>query len=317
MQTGQSGPMSGAEPSDDRTARLPDSDQTRRLDPEVSPAAPPAPPDETTRLDNEGQPTQAMLGEPTALDVGPGSAVPAEDPTAVLPQYQAAPVLPPPVLAPPNPSTRTGTYQFARWIHALVALVAWLALGWQLWVSASAATTGDGVFTALLQAFALFPVWSSIVVALIASGLAVNPIRNNPGFPTFRLDSLMMATMSALIFLVVLTPSFQSQGAQVGADLMLNIVVPILVLISYGVFGPRPRLEYRNIGPALTIPVFWMGYTLVHGAITQWYPYAFVNVDTSSYGRVAANLVTFLVIAAALAAVFVAIDKRLAWAPRR
>ncbi|MCH9814841.1 MAG: Pr6Pr family membrane protein [Actinomycetia bacterium] len=309
--------MSGAEPSDDRTARLPETDPTRRIEPDPTQLSQPPAPQEATRLDNDEQPTQAMLGEPTRVDPEPADGGRAADATAVLPQHQAAPVLPPPVLAPPNPSTRTGTYQLARWAHVLVALIAWLALGLQVWAAATAQPTSAGVAEALLQALALFPVWSSIVVALIASGLAINPIRNNAGFPTSRLTSLVMATMSALLYFVVLSPSFQRQGEQALAEVMLSIVVPALVLLVYGFFGPRPRLEYRNIVPALVIPVVWMGYTLVHGVVTQWYPYDFVNVDTSSYGRVAANLVTFLLISAVLAAVFVVIDKRLPWAPRR
>lgn len=310
--------MSSREPPEEQTARMPNpapqsgssADPTRAM-----PSSAP-PNQEATRLDMDAQPTQIVPDEATRLQ-GSATQPPSPDPTTVLPYARTNPGLPPPSLAPPNPSTRTGTYQWARWAHVITALVAWFALGLQLYVVVTEAPRGEAIFTALLQYFSSFAVLATIVAALVASGLAANPIRNSSAFPTFRLDSLFMITLSGLIALVVVNPLWEPKPGQAAADYVLNYVVPVLVLAVYAAFGPRPRLEFRNIGPAFVIPVLWIVYTLAHGAISQWYPYAFINVETYGYGRVAANLAIMLLIGLLIAAVFVLIDKKLPWAPRR
>jgi hypothetical protein len=241
----------------------------------------------------------------------------AEEPTRVLPQIPANSALPPPVLAPPNPSTRTGAYHWAQWSHGLTALVAWCALALQLWLAVTDVPESKDVLTSVIEYFSFFTVLSNIVVAFVATSLAINPVRNSSGFPTFRLDSLLMITLTGLVYVVVLRPLYQPQGVQAVAEYLLHYAVALLVLASYVAFGPRPRLEYRDIGTALLIPLVWVTYTLGHGALSAWYPYPFVDVSTYGYGQVLANLAILLIIGAALAAVFVLVDKKLPWAPRR
>lgn len=240
-----------------------------------------------------------------------------EYPAELLGAQQPPGALPPPVLAPPNPSTRSGAYSAARWFHGTTALVAWATLTLQFVLAVANESTAGGLSSAIINYFSSFAILANIVVALVVSALAVNPIRQTSSFAPMRLDSLLMITMSALIYFIVLTPRVNPQGWQAVANFGLHYAVPLLTLVGYGVFGPRPRLSFRDLLSALLVPVIWVIYTLLHGILTDWYPYGFVDVEALGYNGVAVNLGWMLVVTLLLAVGSILLDKKLPWAPRR
>lgn len=282
------------------------------------------PGDPTSRFEPTQSDAQATVFDAAAR---PTQIQPAQKPTAPEAATQMLPpvggpalppsVLPPPILAPPNPSTRSGAYPTARWFHGATALVAWSALVLQFVLAIVNHDAATNVVTVITNYFSFFTILSNIVVAVMATALAINPIRESSAFAPLRLDSLLMITVTGLVYVIVLAPLWNPQGWQAVADYGLHYVVPILVLVGYGLFGPRPRLSFRNIVPALGIPVVWLVYTLIRGAITHWYPYPFLDVDKHGYGNVLISIVGILVIALLLAVGFILLDKKLPWAPRR
>ena len=69
-------------------------------------------------------------------------------------------------------------------------------------------------------------------------------------------------------------------------DKLLHVVVPLLAVIGWLFFGPRPRVTIRVILLGLVWPARWLAYTLVRG-VTGWYPYPFLDVDAQGGARVA------------------------------
>lgn len=266
----------------------------------------------TQHLDPTSPPTQMMdaTNQPTQrLDP--------DYPTELLAAQEPLGALPPPVLAPPNPSTKSGTYPGARWFHGATALVAWAALILQLALVVADEGVDDGLVPAIINYFSLFAVLANIVVAFIASALAMNPIRQSSSFAPLRLDSVVMITMSTLMYVLVLEAKFDPQGWQAVANVALYYVVPLLAVAGYFIFGPRPRFSFRDILPSLVIPAIWVGYTLLHGALAGWYPYSFIDAASLGYGRVAVNLVWMLVATVLVSVALILLDKKLPWAPRR
>lgn len=56
-------------------------------------------------------------------------------------------------------------------------------------------------------------------------------------------------------------------------------------------------------------PALWIAYTLIHGAITDWYPYPFIDVVANGYATVAANIVAVTVFALVLSLAFVGLNR--------
>jgi len=103
---------------------------------------------------------------------------------------------------------------------------------------------------------------------------------------------------------------------------VFHYIVPIMMVLGWLAFGPRPRIEARTVGLALLFPVAWIIYTLIHGASSSWYPYPFVDVTTHGYARVILNGALVLVVLAIVTTLFWLGDRRLpprlhGTAPRR
>lgn len=92
----------------------------------------------------------------------------------------------------------------------------------------------------------------------------------------------------------------------------MHFVVPIMMIVGWLAFGPRPRIDAGTVLWSLLFPALWMLYTLVRGAIWKWYPYPFVDVTTHGYARVAFNAILVVLVLAAVAALFALGDR---WMP--
>ncbi len=110
-------------------------------------------------------------------------------------------------------------------------------------------------------------------------------------FRALRLDALVLAVGGGVVHWFLLRPLLDLDGADLLADKLLHIVVPLLCLVGWVVFGPRGLITTRDIWAFLVVPVGWLVYTLVRGAFVDWYPYPFVDVDQHGLGIVLLNCV--------------------------
>ena len=92
---------------------------------------------------------------------------------------------------------------------------------------------------------------------------------------------------------------------------VFHYVVPIMMIVGWLAFGPRPWIDRQTIVRSMVWPVLWFGYTVVHGAGTQWYPYPFVDPHTEGYVRVAVNALLVMVVLVAAAGLFAVGDRKL------
>jgi hypothetical protein len=102
-----------------------------------------------------------------------------------------------------------------------------------------------------------------------------------------RLDAVVILAVVAVVHWFFLRPLLDLHGADYLADKLLHIVVPAMIVLGWLVFGPRQRITRAEFGPFLVLPVVWLVYTLIRGAIVHWYPYPFIDVDVHGYLYVA------------------------------
>ena len=117
-----------------------------------------------------------------------------------------------------------------------------------------------------------------------------------------RLDAVLAIAVTGVVHYQVLRPILDLGGWDAVADVLLHVVSPLVAVAGWIFFGPRPRVALREFGLSVGWPPLWSAYTLVHGAISCWYPYPFVDVDETGYVRTPINAVVVTVIFLALAA---------------
>ncbi|WP_372735525.1 Pr6Pr family membrane protein [Nocardioides sp.] len=210
----------------------------------------------------------------------------------------------------------------ARACHAATAVVAWTAIVVQLVLVIQGGAILDEVNPPTLplrvgRFFSYFTIQSNILVAVTATQLARNPGRDGTWWRPVRLAALVGITVTGVVHFFLLRPLLDLDGADFVADKLLHMVVPVIAIACWAVFGPRPRVTWREIGLALCWPLVWLAWTLIMGAASGWYPYPFL--DHREDGGAIGVVVTSIGITAFFLVLFVLarwIDQRTQPAPR-
>jgi hypothetical protein len=215
----------------------------------------------------------------------------------------------------------------ARAWHALTAslIVAALVVQCVIAINAPAVPPGHAVGTLagasvggrLLRVASFFTIQSNVLVAVTCGLLALRPNRDGPVWRVVRVDALVGITVTGIVYSTVLARIHEPKGwEQTMTNAAFHYVAPLLAVIGWLLFGPRPRMSRTTVAWSLMWPVLWFGYTLVHGAIGGWYPYPFVSVTQHGYARVVLNALAVTLVLGASAAAFAAGDTKLPPAPR-
>ncbi len=188
----------------------------------------------------------------------------------------------------------------ARIVFGLTALAAVVGLAFSLY---GAVTADSEQFTSagarVLNQLSFFTLQSNIIVAITCGLLAVSLDRTSTSFQVFRLAGVVDIFVTGVIYYTLLDQP-QDRWVGVVSNLLLHAVVPIAGVVGWLVFGPKRRVSITVAAYAALVPILWLVFTLVRGAVIDWYPYPFVDVSTHGYGRVMANV-------AAMAVFFVAL----------
>ena len=197
---------------------------------------------------------------------------------------------------------------------AVVALVLQLILilaGQNVIDASAAASRGEAV-----RRFAsYFTIQSNFLVA-VSMVFIVRGRTESQLFRVVRLASLVGISVTGVVAAVALPPSPNYTTANLLCDRLLHIVVPVLSLVGWLVFGPRGFVRRADLLPTLIWPVVWLGATLGLGPFVSWYPYPFLNVPTIGLGRALANSAGVAVLFLALAGLALFADGRLPGARR-
>lgn len=154
-------------------------------------------------------------------------------------------------------------------------------------------------------------IWSNVLVAWSTLTLALGWDRDTRAWRALRLDAVVICFGGGIVHFFLLRPLLDLEGWNLAADRLLHVVVPLLALVGWLLFGPRGRASTADLVPFLVLPVFWLGYTLVRGAFVDWYPYPFVDVGEHGLGVVALNCVGVSALMLLLAAGAIRLDARL------
>lgn len=146
----------------------------------------------------------------------------------------------------------------------------------------------QGALGRILDYFTYFTILSNIVVAVVLTMLALRPLRDGFWFRVFRLDSVLMIAITGIVYNAILAASARNTGWQVLANALLHIVTPILTVAVWVIAGPRGWFSWRIVGAAYILPIAWLAFALVRGAVIGAYPYPFLDVVTKGYPYVLA-----------------------------
>ena len=170
---------------------------------------------------------------------------------------------------------------------------------------------GPGLATRLIRFFSYFTIQSNILVAVVALTLMLDPERDGRVWRVLRIEAVFGITVTGIVYSTLLHGVVEFHGAAAVTNVLLHFVAPILAVVGWLVFGPRPRIEENTLILSLIWPVLYVIYTLAHGAASHWYPYPFIDVTKLGYVTALRNGVGLNLLLVGIGALLLWLDHRL------
>ena len=204
----------------------------------------------------------------------------------------------------------------ARWFHLLTFAVAAFAVGLQLVLVVQGHHVLDehnrpDASTRVVRFWSYLTIWGNVIVAGSALWLARGRVPGTRLARALRLDAVVLIAVVGVVHFLFLRPLLDLHGADLLADKLLHVAVPVLGVLGWLLFGPRGRAGWSDLPAFLVIPVVWLGYTLVRGEVVSWYPYPFIDVNEHGYGVVLLNCLGVAALMTGFFAGAVWLDERL------
>ena len=131
----------------------------------------------------------------------------------------------------------------------------------------------------MIRLVGYFTIQANILVAATSFTLLRDPERDGRVWRVVRVAAVVGIAITGVVHWFFLRPLLDLTGWSYLCDKLLHVVVPLLAVVGWLLFGPRPRVTLGAWLLALIWPAAWLAYTLVRGAVTGFYPYPFLNVQ--------------------------------------
>jgi hypothetical protein len=143
-----------------------------------------------------------------------------------------------------------------------------------------------GAIGRVFDSHGYFTTWSNIAVAVTLTALYLNPERTGRFFSSLRNTGLLMITMTMVLYHLLLAGVANPQSWYALTNLLQHYITPVITIAVWAAAGPRSRFPFSHTFTVFIIPITYLVYTLVHGAIASVYPYGFFNVIKYGYASV-------------------------------
>jgi len=192
---------------------------------------------------------------------------------------------------------------------SIIAIVGAFALAAQFYAAIDSRIVPLG--ETLLRFFSYFTIESNILVTLAVAAIWLNP---QSAWGKFFSRPATLTALTVYIIVVgavynlVLRHLYHLIGISRMANELLHVALPVLFVIYWAAYVPKATLKW-NIFPWLIFPIIYAVYTLIRGALVNYYPYPFMDAGKYGYERVMINIAVLILVFVGLSFLLVAIGK--------
>ena len=169
----------------------------------------------------------------------------------------------------------------------LVVICAWFGIALQLITAIpNYLAAGKTIARALVLFFSYFTILTNLIVAVTTSAALFFPTSKFGAFctkPATITAVTLYIVVVGLVYNIVLRPLYHPQGWAKVADETVHSVVPVLHLMYWLLFAPKGHIQWKTALSWLIYPFIYLIYCFVHGMLTSYYPYPFIDVNKIGY----------------------------------
>lgn len=166
-------------------------------------------------------------------------------------------------------------------LAGIIALLVFCSIFLQL-VLMIQAPTSDSIVEVIIRFFSYFTILSNLIVFAFFISKALSAELGESGFwtkPETSTAVTVYISVVGLVYHIVLSKMYNPKGLAAIADHGLHSFTPLVTLIYWIVFVSSKKVNYASIPYWLIYPALYFIYTIIHGAMTQFYPYPFLDVS--------------------------------------
>jgi hypothetical protein len=195
--------------------------------------------------------------------------------------------------------------------RSVAGTIGLFALGLQYWLMTQYPDAHSSLttFTRFLSYFTILTnmlMVLSMFLPLMARNSAPGRLLSQPSVRTMIAN---YSVIVAIVYFLFLSNIGNNRDLELVADQLLHYVTPAIFTFDWLLFVAGDKLRWSTIGTSLILPALYGLWTLVHGALTGWYPYPFFNVARIGYPRTLANFALFIVVFVVVDLVLIFLDR--------
>lgn len=200
-------------------------------------------------------------------------------------------------------------------IIAVTALLGWFGLTLQLYLLLNNQTSLVSFSGRFFNFFSYFTITTNILVAL---SLTFTLLKSSSGVGLFFQSPVVQSAIAmyilvvGLVYFFILQKLWKPQGWDWVADSTLHYATPGLFTIYWLAFVSKGHTKWTHSLSWLLYPAAYFVYSLIRGAITNWYPYPFIDVKQTGYPGALTNAAILLGVFVIMSLLFIATDKLIA-----
>ncbi len=174
-----------------------------------------------------------------------------------------------------------------------IAMIAWFALGLQLYLTIATGAAGTAAVLARVgNYFSFFTILTNLLVAItLTFSLAAGRTAWGKLFAraTVHAGVAVYIAIVGMIYSLLLRHIWNPTGAQKLADVLLHDLIPVTYVLYWLILVPKSSLRWKHAVLWLAYPVAYMIYTLARGVAIGWYPYPFIDASVLGFPRALGN----------------------------
>lgn len=198
-----------------------------------------------------------------------------------------------------------------NWVSMVIVILGWFALIAQFYLIIINRITS--VAETIIRYFSFFTILTNLLVGLCFTFL-LRKSKSRPGVYFSKSNTLTAISVYILIvgivYNVILRFLWEPKGLQLIVDEILHTVIPILCVFFWCKYVNPNKLRWKDAFPWLIYPLVYIFLVLIRGAISGFYPYPFIDVNTIGYERVFINSGILAVCFLLFSFLFIAIGRR-------
>jgi hypothetical protein len=195
----------------------------------------------------------------------------------------------------------------------ILAVMVWLALGIQFYISTEKYLANGRTFGgAIVQLLSYFTIQNNILVALALTVLLLWPASKWGRFfskPTVLGAMCVYITIVCLVYQLVLRKEHTQYGWFRFCDEVFHSISPLMFVLFWLIFIPKAKLPWAKAFNWLLYPLLYCFYVLIRGAMSDYYPYSFIDGTKLTYTHIFINCVFLLIAFLSIGLIFIAVDR--------